>query len=264
MSSDSIGLFIFIKLYMEKLITQFGDKGLQAVSAVFMPAVGVMVSVWVMLEGYRILNGQTREPLTAVFWKVGKVVVITTIAGWIMGNTGEIREWFNDNIKDAITTVIVGNEYGSPESMVDATLLIMQLVMATFGQIHATVNPEQGNSMANFISMSGISQGAPAVVAGSLLLLNQVAISLSLMTAPAFILALLYEPTKGYFQGWLKFTLSALLTLAVLTAMVTICLKIVLVYSSAVLAKYEVLRFLESSTEGIAQTTMMQGGLGLR
>ncbi|WP_308034785.1 type IV secretion system protein, partial [Neisseria dentiae] len=69
-------------------------------------------------------------------------------------------------------------------------------------------------------TMSGVGQGAPAVVAGSLLLLNQIAISLCILTAPAFILCLLYEPTKQYFQGWLKFFLGALLTLGVLSAMV--------------------------------------------
>ncbi|WP_308034747.1 type IV secretion system protein, partial [Neisseria dentiae] len=112
MSSDNLGLFIFVKLYLEKLITDFGDNGLQAVSYVFMPAVGTMVMVWVMFEGYRILNGQGKEPITALFWKTGKVVLITFIAGWIMGNTGAVREWLNGNIKDNIARMISGSEYG--------------------------------------------------------------------------------------------------------------------------------------------------------
>ncbi|OSI13915.1 hypothetical protein BWD09_11915 [Neisseria dentiae] len=265
MSSDNLGLFIFVKLYLEKLITDFGDNGLQAVSYVFMPAVGTMVMVWVMFEGYRILNGQGKEPITALFWKTGKVVLITFIAGWIMGNTGAVREWLNGNIKDNIARMISGSEYGSPEAMVDASLMMMHMVTAMFGGLHTAVGTESGgaSAMTTFITMSGVGQGAPAVVAGSLLLLNQIAISLCILTAPAFILCLLYEPTKQYFQGWLKFFLGALLTLGVLSAMVVIGLKVTLAYGAGVLAQYATSQALGSGGSGIAQTAMTQGGLGL-
>ena len=87
--------------------------------------------------------------------------------------------------------------------------------------------------------------------------------------APAFILCLLYDPTKQYFQGWLKFFLGSLLTMAVLSVMVTIGLKVMLVYATKVLGEYGVEAMMAksaNSTEsrpGIAQITIMQGGLGL-
>ena len=116
---------------------------------------------------------------------------------------------------------------------------------------------------------SGVAQGTPAVVAGALLLLNEIALSLAILTAPAFILCLLYDPTKQYFQGWLKFFLGSLLTMAVLSVMVTIGLKVMLVYATKVLGEYGVEAMMAksaNSTEsrpGIAQITIMQGGLGL-
>ena len=114
---------------------------------------------------------------------------------------------------------------------------------------------------------SGVAQGTPAVVAGALLLLNEIALSLAILTAPAFILCLLYDPTKQYFQGWLKFFLGSLLTMAVLSVMVTIGLKVMLVYATKVLGEYGVGAAVAGSASqdrpGIAQITIMQGGLGL-
>ena len=85
--------------------------------------------------------------------------------------------------------------------------------------------------------------------------------------APAFILCLLYDPTKQYFQGWLKFFLGSLLTMAVLSVMVTIGLKVMLVYAAKVLGEYGVGVVQAGSASqdrpGIAQITIMQGGLGL-
>ncbi|QMT46498.1 type IV secretion system protein [Neisseria dentiae] len=179
--------------------------------------------------------------------------------------TGTVREWLNGNIKDNIARMISGSEYGSPEAMVDASLMMMHMVTAMFGGLHTAVGTESGgaSAMTTFITMSGVGQGAPAVVAGSLLLLNQIAISLCILTAPAFILCLLYEPTKQYFQGWLKFFLGALLTLGVLSAMVVIGLKVTLAYGAGVLAQYATSQALGSGGSGIAQTAMTQGGLGL-
>ncbi|OSI14489.1 hypothetical protein BWD09_10315 [Neisseria dentiae] len=176
-----------------------------------------------------------------------------------------MREWLNGNIKDNIARMISGSEYGSPEAMVDASLMMMHMVTAMFGGLHTAVGTESGgaSAMTTFITMSGVGQGAPAVVAGSLLLLNQIAISLCILTAPAFILCLLYEPTKQYFQGWLKFFLGALLTLGVLSAMVVIGLKVTLAYGAGVLAQYATSQALGSGGSGIAQTAMTQGGLGL-
>ncbi len=263
MNNDNIGFFIFIKLYIEKLIIDFGDNGLEAVSYVVMPAVSTMVLIWLMFEGFRILNGQAREPITALLWRTGKVVAIVAVAGWIMSNPGSIRSWINNNIKDNITQVIAGDDYGSPEAMVDSSLLLMHLLMGVFGNLQSSIGASNEGSFSTFVMASAAGQGTPAVVAGALLLLNQIAISLCILTAPAFILCLIYEPTKQYFQGWLKFFLSTLFTLAVLSVMVTIALKVVLVYNMSIYTKYMVSNLFSDVGGGVAQTTIMQGGLGL-
>ena len=266
-NTENLGFFILIKTYVEILIMKFGDRGLSALSTVLIPSLMSMVTVWLMFEGYRILNGQSREPLNMFLWRGAKMVVIITVASWIMNNPTGLRDWISEHIKNPIASVIVGGEYASPEAMVDSSLLLMHLIMGAFGSLQAATSNDNGSAFSNFIMASGVAQGAPAVVAGALLLLNEIALSLAILTAPAFILCLLYDPTKQYFQGWLKFFLGSLLTMAVLSVMVTIGLKVMLVYAAKVLGEYGVGAAVAGSASqdrpGIAQITIMQGGLGL-
>ena len=266
-NTENLGFFILIKTYVEILIMKFGDRGLSALSTVLIPSLMSMVTVWLMFEGYRILNGQSREPLNMFLWRRAKMVVIITVASWIMNNPTGLRDWISEHIKNPIASVIVGGEYASPEAMVDSSLLLMHLIMGAFGSLQAATSNDNGSAFSNFIMASGVAQGAPAVVAGALLLLNEIALSLAILTAPAFILCLLYDPTKQYFQGWLKFFLGSLLTMAVLSVMVTIGLKVMLVYATKVLGEYGVGAAVAGSASqdrpGIAQITIMQGGLGL-
>jgi len=266
-NTENLGFFILIKTYVEILIMKFGDRGLSALSTVLIPSLMSMVTVWLMFEGYRILNGQSREPLNMFLWRGAKMVVIITVASWIMNNPTGLRDWISEHIKNPIASVIVGGEYASPEAMVDSSLLLMHLIMGAFGSLQAATSNDNGSAFSNFIMASGVAQGAPAVVAGALLLLNEIALSLAILTAPAFILCLLYDPTKQYFQGWLKFFLGSLLTMAVLSVMVTIGLKVMLVYATKVLGEYGVGAAVAGSASqdrpGIAQITIMQGGLGL-
>ena len=266
-NTENLGFFILIKTYVEILIMKFGDRGLSALSTVLIPSLMSMVTVWLMFEGYRILNGQSREPLNMFLWRGAKMVVIITVASWIMNNPTGLRDWISEHIKNPIASVIVGGEYASPEAMVDSSLLLMHLIMGAFGSLQAATSNDNGSAFSNFIMASGVAQGTPAVVAGALLLLNEIALSLAILTAPAFILCLLYDPTKQYFQGWLKFFLGSLLTMAVLSVMVTIGLKVMLVYATKVLGEYGVGAAVAGSASqdrpGIAQITIMQGGLGL-
>ena len=266
-NTENLGFFILIKTYVEILIMKFGDRGLSALSTVLIPSLMSMVTVWLMFEGYRILNGQSREPLNMFLWRGAKMVVIITVASWIMNNPTGLRDWISEHIKNPIASVIVGGEYASPEAMVDSSLLLMHLIMGAFGSLQAATSNNNDGALANFIMASGVAQGAPAVVAGALLLPNEIALSLAILTAPAFILCLLYDPTKQYFQGWLKFFLGSLLTMAVLSVMVTIGLKVMLVYAAKVLGEYGVGAAVAGSASqdrpGIAQITIMQGGLGL-
>lgn len=65
------------------------------------------------------------------------------------------------------------------------------------------------------------------MTAGALLLMYQVALALFIGLGPIFILCLLFESTKSLFQKWLFYGIGTMFSMAVLSAMVSIALKMV-------------------------------------
>ena len=69
--------------------------------------------------------------------------------------------------------------------------------------------------------------GGPAVTAGSMLL-YKVALALFIGQGPLFILCLPFDQTKQLFQKWLFYGIGTMFLMAVLAAMITIALDIVI------------------------------------
>ncbi|SOD56808.1 type IV secretion system protein [Pseudoxanthomonas wuyuanensis] len=115
---------------------------------------------------------------------------------------------------------------------------------------------EHATPASGFVA-SGIA--GPAVLAGSMLLLNKVAMALFVGLGPIFILSLMFEQTKQLFSKWLFYGIGTMFPLAVLSVMVAIALDMVL----AVAGSFRVGKFLGSSTEGVNSMALQQGGLGL-
>src|SRR3546814_11134157 len=92
-----------------------------------------------------------------------------------------------------------------------------------------------------------------------MLLLNKVAMALFIGLGPMFILCLLFEQTKQLFSKWLFYGIGTMFSLALLSVMVAIALKMVL----AVAAAFWVGKFTGATTEGINSMALQQGGLGL-
>src|SRR3546814_16365263 len=87
----------------------------------------------------------------------------------------------------------------------------------------------------------------------------KVAMALFIGLGPMFILCLLFEQTKQLFSKWLFYGIGTMFSLALLSVMVAIALKMVL----AVAAAFWVGSFTGATTEGINSMALQQGGLGL-
>src|SRR3546814_5318459 len=93
---------------------------------------------------------------------------------------------------------------------------------------------------------TGIGIAGPAITGGAMLLLNKVAMALFIGLGPMFILCLLFEQTKQLFSKWLFYGIGTMFSLALLSVMVAIALKMVL----AVAAAFWVGKFTGATTEG--------------
>lgn len=85
-----------------------------------------MLTLWIMIQGYRIMTGQSREPLIGFIINAGKAVMIVTIA-----TSGALyNSWVVDTIddfRDEVTYLITGTDQ-DVYRQVDKNLAITQSI----------------------------------------------------------------------------------------------------------------------------------------
>ena len=98
-----------------------------------------------------------------------------------------------------------------------------------------------------------------------MLLLYQVAIALFIGFGPLFILCLLFDQTKQLFQKWLFYGIGTMFSMAVLSAMVSIALDMVIRVSAAFWTSSLINSFFleDAMSDGMTSQAMQQGGMGL-
>jgi type IV secretion system protein VirB6 len=97
-----------------------------------------------------------------------------------------------------------------------------------------------------------------------MLLLNEVALALFIGFGPLFILCLLFDQTKPRFGRWLYYGLGTMFSMAVLSAMVSIALGMVVRVATAFWGAALIGGLLGSNfTDGMTSQALQQGGLGL-
>jgi type IV secretion system protein VirB6 len=151
---------------------------------------------------------------------------------------------------------------------IDNNLAGMELAMGTIDAIDTGGNSEAEASKERDRWFTGIGIAGPSVIAGSMLLLNKIALALFVGFGPIFIMCLLFEPTKQLFNKWLLYGIGTVFSLAVLSVMVTICMKMMAAITAAFAVKYLVSMpglglSPDQTTDGINSMALQQGGLGI-
>ena len=254
----SAALYTQTREYIKEQIEQFGYGGLSRGFALVITAASLLVTIWLILQGWRIVTEQSRDSMKGFIIRSIQVVLVMAIAqgAAIFGKdlVGSIN-----GIKDMVSLYVTGSTYSSPENMIDATLLAMSALqeqLTLYASQETTLNNGLGNGL-NFIT--GMGQAVPALVSGGLLLLNQIALSLCLVFAPLFIVCYLFEVSRPFFNTWAKFTVTTLFSLAVLTVIITIAMKAILVVSATILAA----DITSGGTLVLRDIATAQGGLGM-
>lgn len=223
------GEFIFFKLVLERLqhdINVFGDRVLGRMMT-FVQFVAIsLLSIWVFWQGFRVLTGQMRDSLMGLVANMGKAVFIVALATSFGAANQPVTGFLTTDMKDGIHELITGKT-GGPEDEIDENLAWLQVAMSSLDALETGgdvgLNDEKGRAQ-TWISLG---TGGPAVVAGALMLMYQVAMALFIGLGPLFILCLLFDYTKGLFQKWLFYGIGTMFSLAVLSAMVSIVLSMV-------------------------------------
>ena len=228
-----------------------------------------LFTVWIMFQGYLILTGQSSASLSVFMMKALKIFIVITIAtsvtGPIFGKS--ILRFFGD-MSDGITHVVTGktvttanNEIpGSGSfSVIDNNLRLMQAGLSAIKAIDTADNQALEDEKNRALMMSTAGIAGPGIVAGVLLLLNKVALALFIAFAPLFILCYGFKVSEQMFWSWLKFGVSSLFALAILSFMTGLAMDMVARLAGVVFVS----DLLGTNTQGVTNAAMQQGGLGL-
>ncbi|EMI49496.1 Integral inner membrane protein of type IV secretion complex (VirB6) [Stenotrophomonas maltophilia AU12-09] len=140
----------------------------------------------------------------------------------------------------------------------------MQLALTSVSVLDVAGDVTLDSAKTRAMWFIGLGTGGPAVTAGAMLLLYQIAMSLFIGFGPLFILCLLFEQTKSLFQRWLFYGIGTMFSMAVLAAMTGIAMEMVARVAASFWGASALGALLGSNlTQGMSSMALQQGGMGL-
>lgn len=223
----------------------------------------LLLTMWILIQSYRIVTGQSKEPMMALVGNSLRSALIIGLATSMAAGSSQLYWTLSDGMSSAITEMVTGNN-ASPFQSIDNNLALMQGGMAIVDALDAGGNDKLESEKTQDKWFTGIGIAGPGVIAGCMLLLNKIALALFIGFGPLFIMTLMFEQTKSFFSKWLFYGMGTLFSLAVLSVMVGIAMKMVGAVSAAFIANYlTTMAQGGNPSDGINSMAMQQGGLGL-
>lgn len=259
--TDLGNLFFFyeIKEFVNYRIDRFMEGLLGRTMSLAGAAALSLMTLWILLKGFRILSGKSQESMMALVMSSLRSALIVAAATTMAAGGSSIVKVMSDDMVDAIYHTVTGHRTDNPYAAIDKSLGYMQLAMLSIDAIQTSGDETIAAEKSRAQLFTGVGIAGPALIGGTLLMLNRIAMALFVGLGPIFILCLLFDSTKPLFSKWLLFGIGTMFSLGVLSVMVSLALDVVL----AVAASFWVGKFLGTSTEGISSMALQQGGLGL-
>lgn len=246
--------------FLDDEIGEFAGNLLGRVVTVAGSAALTLLTLWILVQGYRIATGLSREPMMALVGDALKAVLVIGIATGAAAGTGSTYRMLTDGLGEAVSQVVTGDSGGGPYEDIDDALAIMQVALTLIDSIDhgGDLLTEQRKTRAMWFA--GVGLGGPAVIAAGMLLLNKIAIALVVGLGPIFILCLLFRGTRQLFGKWLNYGLGTLFSLALLTVMITLAMDMLVAVGTAFWVSGWVTG---APQESLTSMAMQQGGMGL-
>jgi len=256
--------FTIINQYLSSQINSFQWALLQRTSLLIGGVLLVLMTIWILLQGYRIVTGQSREPMMALVGDSLRAVLIIGVATSMAAGSQGLYWTLSDGFSTAIVQLVTGSP-ASPFQSIDNNLAYMQLGMSTIDTIEDGGNGNVATDLSRDKWMSGAGVAGPAIIAGSLLLLNKIALALFIGFGPLFIICLLFKQTASLFSRWLLYGIGTLFSLAVLSVMITFAMQMLAAITALYIAQYVASMATSGalSTDGLNSMALQQGGIGL-
>ncbi|MBB4591607.1 type IV secretion system protein [Xanthomonas cannabis] len=263
LADANLGDFVFFKLvndYFNREIQEFGldlmGRAMRWVSTIAL----TITTLWILILGYRIATGQSRESAMATMIKAGKVALVISFASALGANGAMLHQSMTQNLDKEIHRLFTGDE-GTAADAIDENLAYTQVAMATLDAVRVDPSqPEVLEKKGRAMLMAGFGTASPPMAAGAMLLLFKFTMAFLIGIGPIFILALVFDQTKDLFKKWLFYVIGTLFSMSMLSVVTAMVLK----FTAKVAAAYWAVKFIPLvSAEGLSSQALQQGGIGL-
>lgn len=259
--TDLGNLFFFyeIKEFVNYRIDSFMEGLLGRTMSLAGAVALVLMTLWVTFKGISIITGRSRDSMMALVMDSLRATLIVAAATTMAAGGSSALKVMSDDMTNLIYQTVTGDSTDNPYAAIDKSLGYMQLAMLSIDALQVSGDETTAAAKTRAQIFTGVGIAGPALIGGTLLMLNRIAMALFVGLGPIFILCLLFDSSKQLFSKWLLFGIGTMFSLGVLSVMVSIALDVVL----AVAASFWVGNFLGTSTEGISSMALQQGGLGM-
>jgi type IV secretion system protein VirB6 len=253
---------------LDRWIARVGTRTCALVAAVqsLRALTAGLLKLNILTKGFRLLTGQSREPMIALVASMSRNALIVIAASTMALGGSDLHSIFTDGLLKEVNYMVTG-EKESPVSAIDKNLLLTQVVMSAIDNAQGLDVSTSGSNvasvgMSSLVGALGVS--SPAITAGALLLTYQVGLALFISLGPLFILCLIFKQTESLFHKWLLYGIGLLFSMAVLSFMVSLALELNFRIAAGLWASKAITSFLGiSGSTGLTSQAMLQGGIGL-
>jgi type IV secretion system protein VirB6 len=223
----------------------------------------VLVTLWIMIKGYRIVTGQAQESMMALVSNMARVVLIVTAATTMAVAGTNLHTFFTTDLSTDVNQIFSGNNDTTAQT-IDQNLAWTQLALGAIDAVQVPADDaENAAAKDHAMLLAGLGTASAPMAAGAMLLLYQFTMALFIGFGPIFILCLIFEQTKGLFQRWLLYGIGTIFSMAMLAVVSSMVLQLTLKVAAALWSANIINAITGSGAEGLSSQALQQGGLGL-
>ena len=256
--------YVLIYNYLQHEIDKFQSKTMANMMIWISALALTLVTLWIIIQGYRMVTGQSQRSMMAMVSDMARIVLIVT-AATTMGIAGtDISQFLSANgtLASGISSIVAGTD--SPISEIDRNMAATQLTLAAIDVVQiAPGDTETAGQKARAEFLAGFGAGGPAMAAGAMLLMYQFTMAIFIGLGPLFIMCLIFDQTKELFKKWLMFGIGTMFSIAMLCVVTSIVLGLTERVAAAMWTSGVINSITGMQAEGFSSQALQQGGIGL-
>ncbi len=179
------------------------NNRVQSIASWLSPTVAILMTIYVILWGVSMMRGAIQEPLWDGILRIFKIVAITGIA-LNVGNYSTYLGNFLEKGADEVSQVLIAAP-GAAQSDAEKTNLLDNALSSGFAAGNEAWNTGGLSNISGYLIAAALWAATfiLCLIAAFMLALVKIAITILVAIGPIFIVCIMFDTTKKFFDQWL-------------------------------------------------------------